>query len=71
MHVCIHIQLDSLFLESPITLSKGKMHTQERKHIALSNYPHFHFFGAKPTGEEWQQPPNRLKMPRRSAIGSH
>ena len=70
-HACMHIQLDSFFLDSYLILSKGKIHTQEKKHIAPSNCPHFHCVGAKLTGEEWQQPPNILKMPRRSAIDIH
>lgn len=43
------------------------IHTQERKHIALSNYPHFHFVGVILTGEESLLPPSILKMPTRPA----
>jgi len=43
------------------------MHTQGRKHIAQSSYPHFCFSGATLTVGELPLLPNRLKMPSISA----
>ena len=60
VHACMCIQLHSLLPESYTILSKGKIHSQERKHIVMSNCPHLSFTGAKQIGKEWQQPHVKL-----------
>ena len=55
VHACMCIQLHSLLPKSYTILSKGKIHSQERKYIVTSNCPHLSFAGAKQIGKEWQR----------------